>query len=317
MKTFLVTGGHGLLGKSMVYFLLKKNFKVVILDYKRNREKNKFDKNIKNLIIIKGNLVNKKIINQILDKYRFHGIFHLGAQTQVIKALSLPYETYRVNVLGTLNILEKLRLNFKNTPLVYSSSDKAYGELKKKNYLESDKLNAIYPYDTSKSSSDLICQSYSKTYGLKIGIIRSANIFGPYDFNLSRIVPETIVNSLKKKKLIIRSNGKMKRDYIYVDDVCRAYYLTYLKLKNSKEKLLIYNTGSNNNLTTIQIIKKIFKILKIKPNFKIQNTSKREIKNQRLNFKKIQKDLGWKPKINIDLGLKKTINWYKKNFHIL
>ncbi len=272
MKTFLVTGGHGLLGKSMVYFLLKKNFKVVILDYKRNREKNKFDKNIKNLIIIKGNLVNKKIINQILDKYRFHGIFHLGAQTQVIKALSLPYETYRVNVLGTLNILEKLRLNFKNTPLVYSSSDKAYGELKKKNYLESDKLNAIYPYDTSKSSSDLICQSYSKTYGLKIGIIRSANIFGPYDFNLSRIVPETIVNSLKKKKLIIRSNGKMKRDYIYVDDVCRAYYLTYLKLKNSKEKLLIYNTGSNNNLTTIQIIKKIFKILKIKPNFKIQNT---------------------------------------------
>ena len=317
MKTFLVTGGHGLLGKSMVYFLLKKNFKVVILDYKRNREKNKFDKNIKNLIIIKGNLVNKKIINQILDKYRFHGIFHLGAQTQVIKALSLPYETYRVNVLGTLNILEKLRLNFKNTPLVYSSSDKAYGELKKKNYLESDKLNAIYPYDTSKSSSDLICQSYSKTYGLKIGIIRSANIFGPYDFNLSRIVPETIVNSLKKKKLIIRSNGKMKRDYIYVDDVCRAYYLTYLKLKNSKEKLLIYNTGSNNNLTTIQIIKKIFKILKIKPNFKIQNTSKREIKNQRLNFKKIQKDLGWKPKINIDLGLKKTIDWYKKNFHIL
>ena len=317
MKTFLITGGHGMLGKSMVHFLLKKNFKVVILDYKKNREKNNFSRKTKNLKIIKGNFVNQKILGKILDKYKFEGIFHLGAQTQVLKALSSPYQTYQINVLGTLNILEKLRVKYKKIPLVYSSLDKAYGELEKKYYFEDDKLNAIYPYDTSKSSSDLICQSYSKTYGLKIGIIRSANIFGPYDFNLSRIVPETIVNSLKKKILIIRSNGKMKRDYIYVDDVCRAYYLTYLKLKNSKEKLLIYNTGSNNNLTTIQIIKKIFKILKIKPNFKIQNTSKREIKKQRLNFKKIQKDLGWKPKININLNLKKTINWYKKNFHIL
>jgi len=316
MKTFLITGGHGMLGKSMVYFLLKKNFKVVILDYKKNREKNNFSRKTKNLKIIKGNFVNQKIVGKILDKYKFDGIFHLGAQTQVLKALSSPYQTYQINVLGTLNILEKLRVKYKKIPLVYSSSDKAYGELEKKYYFENDKLNAIYPYDTSKSASDLICQSYSKTFGLKIGIIRSANIYGPYDFNTKRIVPGTIISSLKDRKLFIRSSGKMKRDYVFVEDVCKAYYSVYLKLKNTNKKLLIYNIGSKYNYSTIEFIKIIYKILKAKPNFVIQNLSKKEIKNQRLNYKKIKNELKWESTTSIKIGLKKTISWYKKNIKL-
>ena len=309
---FLVTGGFGLLGVSLVNFLIQKKFTVVILDYK-NYRKNFFFKN-KNIVIEKGNFCDKKFVEKIFKKYKFSGIFHLGAQTQVLKALKNPYETLIINILGTINFLEIMRKRNLKIPFIYSSSDKAYGELKKDFYLENDKLNAIFPYDTSKSSSDLICQSYSKTYKMNVGIIRSANIFGPNDFNIKRIVPETIISILSNKKLIIRSSGKQKRDYIFVEDVTRAYFKLYKYLAKKNGDLKIYNIGSKYNLSTIQIITKIYKIMKINLNFEIKNFSKSEINNQRLNYSKIKKELKWKPVHKLDVSLKKTIDWYTKNF---
>ena len=311
-KKILVTGGFGLLGVSIVNYLIKKKFIVVILDYKNNR--NNFFTNKKNIIIEKGNFCEKKFVEKIFKKYNFSGVFHLGAQTQVLKALNSPYETLLINVLGTINFLEIIRNISYKIPFIYSSSDKAYGELKKNFYLENDKLNAIFPYDTSKSSSDLICQSYSKTYKMNVGIIRSANIFGPYDTNINRIVPETIISNLLNKKLIIRSSGKQKRDYIFVEDVTRAYFKLYKSLINKTGDLKIYNIGSKYNLNTLQIIKKICKLMGIVPNFEIKNFSKSEINNQRLNYNKITKELNWKPIHNLNESLIKTIIWYKKNY---
>lgn len=310
-KIYLVTGGFGLLGVSLVNYLLKKKSIVVILDYKSNR-KSFFPKN-NNIIIEKGNFCEKKFVEEILDKYKFSCIFHLGAQTQVLKALQNPFETFKINVFGTLNFLEIIRKKNLKIPFLYSSSDKAYGELKKNFYLEDDKLDANFPYDTSKSSSDLICQSYSHTYGIKVGIIRSANIFGGCDLNLKRIFPETIISILNNKKLIIRSSGKQKRDYIYVDDVSRAYYKLYKYLSNSSAKLKIYNIGSKYNLTTVQIVKKIYSIMNKKTNYVIKNYSKSEIKNQRLNYKKIIRELKWRPLFNLDESISITVDWYKKN----
>tara|TARA_Y100000741_G_C18175751_1_gene527195 strand:+ start:21 stop:971 length:951 start_codon:yes stop_codon:yes gene_type:complete len=310
-KNFLVTGGFGLLGVSLVNFLLRKKSKVVILDYKSNRKH--FFSNTKNLKIEKGNFCDYKVVDKILKKYNFSGIFHLGAQTQVLKGLNNPYETYKINVFGTINFLEAIRRRKLKIPFIYSSSDKAYGELKKKFYLENDKLDASYPYDTSKSSSDLICQSYSHTYKIKVGIIRSANIFGGYDLNLKRIFPETILSILNNKKLLIRSSGKQKRDYIYVEDVSRAYYMLYQFLSKSSSKLKIYNIGSKYNFTTLQIVKKIYNLMNKKPNFIVKNYSKSEIKNQRLNYNKIKVELNWKPIFNLDTSIIRTIDWYKKN----
>jgi dTDP-glucose 4,6-dehydratase len=312
-KIYLVTGGFGLLGVSLVNFLLKKKSKVVVLDYKSKR-KNFFPKT-KDIKIEIGDFRDPKFVDKIIKKYNFSCIFHLGAQTQVLKGLENPYETYKINVFGTINFLEAIRKNNIKVPFLYSSSDKAYGELKKNFYLENDKLNANYPYDTSKSSSDLICQSYSHTYGLKIGIIRSANIFGGYDLNLKRIFPETILSILKNKRLVIRSSGKQKRDYIYVEDVTRAYYKLYQHLSKTSSRLKIYNIGSKYNLNTISIVKKIFFLMKKSPNYIIKNYSKSEIKNQRLNFNKIKKELKWKPIFNLDESIIETINWYKKNIN--
>ena len=316
MQKVLITGGYGLLGVSLVNFLLKKKIKVVILDYKKSNKRKIYFTKSKNLIIEKGNFVNFNNLLRIFKKHSFDGIFHLGAQTQVLKAFNKPYETHQTNVLGTLNLLEILRQKKLNIPFVYSSSDKAYGELKKKYYFENDKLNGLFPYDASKSASDLICQSYSKSYNIKVGIIRSANIFGECDFNVNRIVPETIISVLKNKKLKIRSSGKQKRDYIYVEDVSRAYFNVFSELKNKKKYLLIYNTGSKYNLNALQLIKKIYKILNVKENYIIKNTSKAEIQNQRLNYNKIKKEIGWKPTFSLEYGLIKTVNWYKKNIKL-
>ena len=120
-----------------------------------------------------------------------------------------------INLQSTIKLLEIARKINDKIIFIYSSSDKAYGEVTKGSYLENYPLNSIYPYDVSKSTSDLVAQSYSKTYSMRVGIIRSANIYGPYDINTKRIVPETIINLLNKKKIIIRSNGKLKRDYIF------------------------------------------------------------------------------------------------------
>lgn len=104
-----------------------------------------------------------------------------------------------------------------------------------------------------------------------------------------------------------------KRDYVYVSDICRAYYKIFIKLQNSKSCLMIYNTASRDNLSALQLIKKIYKIMNVKENYIIKNTSKAEIKEQRLNYDKIKKEIKWKPLISLDHGLKKTINWYKYN----
>ena len=308
-----VTGGLGILGSSIVNKLLNYKHKLVIYERKSKLKRNSI-KNKKNIKFVAGELNNHKLIKQSFKKYNVNVVFHLGAQTQVLNALNDPYNTYETNLISTIKILEIIRNSKKKILFIYSSSDKAYGEIKSKSYLETNSLSSDFPYDVSKSTSDLLAQSYSKTYGLKIGILRSANIYGPNDRNLKRIVPETIINLLKGKKINIRSSGKLKRDYIYVEDVAEAYYLTFKKLIKSKKKLLIYNIGSKYNLTVLQIVKKIASILKIKKKYYvIKNNSKREIKNQRLNYNKIKKELNWNPKTSLKDGLEKTIDWYKDN----
>lgn len=316
IKKVLITGGYGLVGTALVNLFLKKKIKVVILSNKKPHRRKKFFIRSKNLMFENGNLTNLKILNKIFSKHEFDGIFHLGSQTQVIYAFQNPYETYQANLIGTLNLLEIHRKKYNNIPFLYSSTDRAYGESKKKFYSENDSLNAVYPYDCSKATSDMLCQSYSKTYNSKIGIVRSCNVFGECDFNLNRIIPETIISLLKKKKLKIRSSGIQRRDYVYVDDICRAYFKIFNKLRFSKNNLTIYNVASKYNLSALQLIKKIYKLMSIKENYVIENKSKAEIKNLRLNFNKIKREIKWEPLISLDQGLKRTINWYKKNIEL-
>ena len=313
-KNVLVTGGLGLLGKPLISFLKKKNFNVFVLDKSKNQKRNKLIKKNK-ISFIYGNFQNKPLLKKIIKKKKIKIIFHTGAITQVLEGLRDPYKTYKNNIMGTINLLELIREIDSNILFIYSSSDKAYGEIKKRDYLETDKLDSVYPYDLSKTCSDLICQSYSKVYDLNVAIVRCGNLYGPGDFNKNRIIPETIISTIQNKKLKIRSSGKLVRDYLYVDDAVNAYYLIMNEMLKKGKKLLIYNVGSKDNFSVLSLVKLILKIMnkdELKPI--ILNKSKQEINFQKLNDKKIRKELGWKQNVSMALGLKNTINWYKKNY---
>ena len=313
IKNILVTGGLGLLGKPLVTFLRKKKYNVFVLDRSKNKKRNRLIKG-RNINFIYGNYQNKNFLKKTIKNRKINIIFHTGAITQVLEGLKYPLKTYKNNIMGTINILECIREINPKILLIYSSSDKAYGEIKKRNYLESDNLNSIYPYDLSKTCSDLICQSYSKVYNLKVAIVRCGNLFGPGDFNKNRIIPETILSTLKNQSLRIRSSGKLIRDYLYVDDAVKAYFMIMNKLKNTNSKILIYNVGSKDNLSVIKLVNMILGLMKrkdLKPI--ILNKSKKELKLQKLNDNKIRKELKWRQSITIKKGLNKTINWYKEN----
>lgn len=313
----LITGGFGLLGKPLVHKLIELKHNVIILEKKSTNRKKFLDKKPKKIIV--GDFLDKKLVGKILKKNKVNVVFHLGAITQVLDSIKDPYKTHQINILGTINFLENIRAINPKIIFIYSSSDKAYGELNKRRfYKETDRLQSDYPYDVSKSASDLVCQSYSKTFNLKIGIIRCGNIFGPGDFNLKRLIPEVIISTIKNKRFIIRSDGKSTRDYVYVDDVVDAYVLLMKKLLLSKSMLRIYNVSSKFNHSVKQIVNMILKNMKslnLKPI--VKNYSKKEINFQRLNYSKIKKELRWSPKTKIEEGIIETIRWYKKYYKFL
>jgi CDP-glucose 4,6-dehydratase len=316
-KNVLITGGFGLLGRNLFKLLNSKKYNVFILDKKKNFFK-KFELNIKNKNIIIGNYLNKKLIINVIKKKKINTIFHTGATTQVLEALDNPEKTYANNIFGTINLLEAIKNIDKKIIFIFSSSDKAYGEVKSESYKENNNLNGIFPYDLSKTCADLICQSYSKVYNLKVGILRCGNLYGPGDLNMKRIVPETIISALMNKNIIIRSNGKLIRDYLHVNDAANAYFLLMKKLSDFQENLRIYNVGSKYNLSVINLVKMILKIINNKrTKIKIKNYSKNEIKFQKLNYNKITKELKWQQKINMNEGLKNTIDWYKEHLNSL
>ena len=311
-QNILITGGFGLLGSNLYKFLAEKKYNVFILDKKKNfLKKNYFKIDRKNVFL--GDYLDKEYVKKIIIKKKINVIFHTGAVTQVLLALKDPEYTYNNNILGTLNFLEIIRKINKKIIFIYSSSDKAYGEVGKKSYTEDTCLNSVFPYDVSKSCSDLICQSYAKTYQLKIGILRCGNLYGPGDFNTGRLINGYIISKIKNKIFKIRSNGKLVRDYLYVGDAVNAYYLTMEALLLKKDNLRIYNVGSKYNLNVLEMTKKVSKIVdNKKPKIKILNSSKNEIASQKLNYKKIVKELGWKQKVDLNNGLRKTVEWYKK-----
>ncbi len=317
MKNILITGGFGILGASLSNILSAKRYKIFILDRSKKRRKilsNHFSTKIKK---VNGDFKNLKQLINIIKKYKIDSIIHLGAITQVIDAYKSPYDTYQTNIIGTVNILEAVRIVNKNINVIFSSSDKAYGKMLQKSYSESHPLHGDYPYDVSKSAADLISQSYSKTYSLQIGIIRSGNIYGPADINMDRLIPGTIVKALKGEPVILRTSGKLRRDYLYVDDVSKAYYkLIIFMSKNKKKKLFIFNLGSKFNFNSLEVVKRIYKIMKVNLKPVIMNNSSIEITAQKLNYRKAQKNLKWKPNTNFTNGIVKTVEWYKNNTNI-
>lgn len=304
-KKVLVTGGAGFIGSHLVNELVQKNYEVFVIDDLSSGKK----KNINNKAkFYKIDIRNKKIL-EIFKKEKPQIVFHLAAKPIVQEAYKNPYEAIEVNVMGTVNILEACREQGNLEKIIVVSSDKAYGKSKELPYKETSPLKGDHPYDVSKSSADLIAQAYFSTYNLPIIITRFSNVFGPGDYNFSRIIPGVLDAILNNKEFLIRSDGKMIREYTYVKDIVYGC----ISLMETKDDILgeAFNFGSKNIFSVTEVVFKIGQVLQKKVNCKILNITKNEIPKQYLDWSKVKNKLAWEPKISFESGIKETFNWYK------
>lgn len=305
-QKILVTGGAGFIGSNLVDELIKKNHNVVVVDNLSSGKKENINPKAK---FYKADVRNKKAILEIFEKENPKVVFHFAAQPIVDKAFENPYEAIETNVMGTVNILETCRKMGNLETIVVVSSDKAYGKSEQLPYKENSPLKGDHPYDASKSSADLIAQTYFSTYNLPVVITRFSNVYGPGDLNLSRIIPGAMEAIIKNKELPIRSDGKMIREYTYVKDIAQGC----IKLMENKEKVLgqAFNFGSKNIFNVIDVVNKIDQSLNTKTDYKVLNISKNEIPKQYLDWTKAKKILDWEPKTSFEDGIKETFDWIK------
>ena len=314
-KNVFVTGATGLLGSNLIDRLIKEKAKVTALfrDYNYQSELIKTG-NVKKINIVYGQLEDYELILRSLNEYEIDSVFHLGAQTIVPTANRNPLSTFNSNIKGTWNVLEACRVLGSVKRIIVASTDKAYGTQEVLPYTEEMELNGIFPYDVSKVCTDLISQSYFKSFNLPVAITRCGNIYGPGDLNFSRIIPETLKCIIQNKTLKIRSNGKFIRDYIFIEDVVDGN----LKIAENIEKTKgeAFNLSTKNKLTVLQVVEKIFQVTGKKVKVEILNQVKNEIKNQFLSSKKAKEWLNWEAKNSFEEGIKKTYPWYKKYFEV-
>ena len=196
--------------------------------------------------------------------------------------------------------------------MLVASSDKAYGDHPVLPYKEDMPLQGKHPYDVSKSAADLIAQSYFATYRLPVGIVRCGNLFGGGDLNFSRIIPGTIKSLLQGEAPVVRSDGKLIRDYFYVEDAVGAYLLLAQKMDDSKLLGQAFNFGSEQPMSVLEVVERIGKLMRKKTLPVILNEANNEILEQYLSCAKAKKLLGWSRAFDFDEALKATIAWYKK-----
>lgn len=311
-KNVLITGYEGFLGSHLTKKLINFKANVIGLDIKTFRKETILQKSdLQKIKVIKGSVFNKKLVDDIIVKYCPQFVFHLAAQATIGSCFVEPIKAFNSNIRGTWILLEALRNNSLLEGIVVASSDKAYGPKKNLPYKETDSLSPTHPYDTSKSCADLLSKCYFHSYNLPVSITRCGNIYGPGDFNFSRIIPDIILSALKNKTLLIRSNGKFTRDYIYVDDIVDGYLRLAEKMKEKKLYGEAFNFSNERPISVVFLVSKIFEILTKKLDYKILNQARHEIENQFLCSEKASKTLGWKPEFSLDRGLEATIKWYK------
>jgi CDP-glucose 4,6-dehydratase len=300
-----ITGGTGLLGSNLVnyysdlghdvYVLVKDEYHTVSLN--------------KNINKIYGNITSKEDVDYFIQKACPDYFIHLAAQTQAYDSLKYPYNTFYINFIGTLNILESLREYNKCKSIVIASSDKAYGELNGSEYTESHQLNGVYPYDASKSSTDLVARSYKKTYGMPVVTTRACNIYGIGDSNKERLIPGIVRSYINRETFEIRNGGRDVREWINVKDVVSAYD-AILRFNEQDSSIDAFNISSGDRFSTMEIFRLVEGAIGTSVDCKIIDNKGLEIQKQFMSSDLLTSKTGWKPESSIVKDLKETVDWY-------
>ena len=316
-RTVFITGATGFLGANLAKHLVEKEAKVICLQRDTVNPNALEILNLQDKVtVIQGAVQDFSLMSRILNEYEINAVFHLAAQALVGVANRSPLSTFESNIRGTYCLLEACRQNETVERIIVASSDKAYGSHKNLPYDENFPLQGLFPYDVSKTCTDFISQSFAHTYQLPVSIMRSANIYGSADLNLSRIIPGTIYSILQNERPIIRSDGTPVREFIYVDDVVDAYLLLAEKIEEIKGEA--FNIGSGEPVNMLDLVKTMLRVMgkekDLPPIIKLKTKIEREIDAQYLSSDKIFKRFGWKAKFSLEKGLAETIEWYKNHF---
>jgi len=314
MRKLLVTGGAGFIGSNFVQMVLSEhpNCFIVNLDkltYAGNLENLAGFENHPNHRFIRGDICDGVLIENIIDEYKIDVIINFAAESHVDRSITKPKVFIETNVTGTLTLLEAAR-DKKLERFIQISTDEVYGSLGPEGkFTELTPLSPNSPYSASKAAADHLVEAFGHTWGVKYNISRCSNNYGPYQFP-EKLIPLMVNNALNDKELPIYGDGLYVRDWLYVYDHCTAIWKVLAEAPPGE----VYNIGGCNEKANLEVIELVLKRLE-KPKSLIKHVKDRPGHDRRyaIEAKKIMTELGWRPSVSFEEGIKKTIDWYLQN----
>ena len=311
----LITGGAGFIGGNFVHYMVQKypNYNITVLDkltYAGNMET--LEPVIDKIKFIKADIADRKTVFEIFESENPNIVVNFAAESHVDRSIENPEIFLVTNILGTQVLMDACR-KYGIQRYHQVSTDEVYGDLPldapELMFTEETPVHTSSPYSASKASADLLVQAYNRTYDLPVTISRCSNNYGPYHFP-EKLIPLMIANALADKALPVYGDGKNVRDWLYVEDHCKAIDLIIHNGRNGE----IYNIGGHNEKSNIDIVKMILKILN-KSESLITYVTDRKGHDMRyaIDPSKIHNELGWLPETKFAEGLEKTVNWYLNN----
>ena len=327
MKNILITGGAGFIGSNFVKLMLNNyDYNIINLDlltYAGNLENLREIEGKSNYTFIKGDICDKKLVDEIFTKYDIDTVVNFAAESHVDRSIENPEIFLLNNILGTQNLLDNAKNHWKINPedkysreykegvkYLQVSTDEVYGALGKKGmFIETTPLSPNSPYSASKASADLFVRAYYETFGMPINITRCSNNYGPYQFP-EKLIPLMINNCKNDRKMPVYGDGMQVRDWLHVKDHCTAIYTVLEKGKIGE----VYNIGGNNEKANIEIVKLIINTIG-KSEDLIEYVKDRPGHDRRyaIDNTKITSQLGWEPSYTFEQGISETIKWYLDN----
>lgn len=329
MKTYLVTGGAGFIGSNYVLYMLNKynDVKIVNLDaltYAGNLENLKDVENNPNHVFVQGDICDRELVSRLFKEHNFDYVVNFAAESHVDRSIREPEIFAKTNVMGTVNLLNCAKDSWyteengwrDGVKYLQVSTDEVYGSLGDEGFfMETTPLDPHSPYSSSKAGADLMVKAYGDTFKMPTNITRCSNNYGPYQFP-EKLIPLLINNCLNLKDLPIYGDGLNIRDWLYVEDHCKAIDMVVRNGRLGE----VYNVGGHNERTNLQIVKKVISYLHDNVNEEITENLMKYVEDRKGHDRrygiapdKIKEELGWYPETTFEVGIEKTIKWYLDN----
>ena len=315
--TIIVTGGAGFIGSNFIFYMLKKHpdYRIICLDsltYAGNLSTLESVMNEPNFRFVKGDITDREAVDKLFGEEKPDIVVNFAAESHVDRSIDNPGVFLHTNIMGTQTLMEACR-KYGIQRYHQVSTDEVYGDLPLDRpdlfFTETTPIHTSSPYSASKASADLLVMAYHRTYKLPVTISRCSNNYGPYHFP-EKLIPLMIINALADKPLPVYGTGENVRDWLYVEDHCKAIDLIIHKGTVGE----VYNIGGHNEMKNIDIVKIILKALD-KPESLITYVKDRAGHDMRyaIDPTKIHNELGWSPETMFADGIQKTIKWYLEN----